>query len=801
MIALLASLLAMVQSPYNPPSYSCDGVTAVYAINYPYLAYTDLVITSTTAGGAVTTLAYTTDYMVNLASTSTTATLTLNSPATKCPTGSILKITRSTALTQPTSFKAQTNYSQTLHEQAYDRTEMQVQERSYQETLDLSNINTLLAALNSSGAGITSASTVLATGGTTVLTLAAWFSQEVSVKAFGALGISTDDTAAIQAAITYACSFANGRTVYIPTGIYVISSQLTGCSRLRIRGDGDSSRLKPTISNGTSSVLYFPPGSNFMVLENFAIISGINSTNFNNGTASAQQCNGITIDGTNPSGPFSARFMLSNIHVYGVKTAYVITGFIATLDNVWADYNEVGLTGTTLNSVDLNLRMESNRQDFNIASSSAILFRQFFTEGSNVNAVASTLDTVRSVTFLSPYFEALTPTLRSIPWLTVGGVTTVFDFKIIGMNVFGGSNMATGVYPIKLDNVVGAEVNGHFSDAAQTRKVLTTANTRDYKLTGDSDFDWFTDESGQLGPSLNYFPNGGFELWHRGFSQAFPTRATRTQETTIVRRGSSAMRVTATAGQNFNYAFNGFAGPAAVALRGRSVRACAWVWIPNITEFDETARTAFPTIGASSFNGATDNTTVGLTTATGRNAWNFICATQPVQSDATRIGIYFYVNDSATNATGNEYIVVDEASIVDANTPISKQMNGEYSDATTIYSTAVNGSMVLFDTAKPADTNQIYAVGDLVFNSNPTLGGPLGWMNTAAGSPGTWTAFGPIGIQQATLAAGTQTATVTSGCRAICTDTTNANAIKCSVAGTTLTFTGTGTDVINYFCF
>lgn len=53
-----------------------------------------------------------------------------------------------------------------------------------------------------------------------------------------------------------------------------------------------------------------------------------------------------------------------------------------------------------------------------------------------------------------------------------------------------------------------------------------------------------------------------------------------------------------------------------------------------------------------------------------------------------------------------------------------------------------------------------------------------------------------------TLTAGTVTqGGVPTGCRAICTDTTAANPVRCSVVGNNLTITGTGTDVINYFCF
>lgn len=51
-----------------------------------------------------------------------------------------------------------------------------------------------------------------------------------------------------------------------------------------------------------------------------------------------------------------------------------------------------------------------------------------------------------------------------------------------------------------------------------------------------------------------------------------------------------------------------------------------------------------------------------------------------------------------------------------------------------------------------------------------------------------------------TLAAGTGTATVASGSICVCSDTTAINAVRCAVSSTTLTATGTGTDVIAYHC-
>jgi hypothetical protein len=52
-----------------------------------------------------------------------------------------------------------------------------------------------------------------------------------------------------------------------------------------------------------------------------------------------------------------------------------------------------------------------------------------------------------------------------------------------------------------------------------------------------------------------------------------------------------------------------------------------------------------------------------------------------------------------------------------------------------------------------------------------------------------------------TLSGGTGTATVTGGVQCVCTDQTANASVKCAVSATTLTATGTGADVITYWCF
>src|SRR5271167_4506823 len=85
---------------------------------------------------------------------------------------------------------------------------------------------TWTTVLSSSSLGDVSAGTVIPTGATTARSLANLFADAYNnVKTFGAAGNgSTDDTAAINAAITEAG--VNGQPVYFPSGTYKVTSQI-----------------------------------------------------------------------------------------------------------------------------------------------------------------------------------------------------------------------------------------------------------------------------------------------------------------------------------------------------------------------------------------------------------------------------------------------------------------------------------------------------------------------------------------------------------------------------------------------
>lgn len=123
MIALLAALLAVVNSPYAPPTYACNGIQATFVVAFPYRDQTDLVLTSSAVG----VLALTTDYTVSLVSSTTTALVTLTNPAVRCPSGT-LKITRVTRPPQKYAFGQQTKINTQMLETSSDAIVYQIQE-------------------------------------------------------------------------------------------------------------------------------------------------------------------------------------------------------------------------------------------------------------------------------------------------------------------------------------------------------------------------------------------------------------------------------------------------------------------------------------------------------------------------------------------------------------------------------------------------------------------------------------------------------------------------------------------------
>lgn len=113
----------------------------------------------------------------------------------------------------------------------------------------------IASAAAAAAVGIISGSPVLASGSLSYRTLADRFADVVNVKDFGAKGNgTTDDTVAIQAALTYATAFSPARAVYLPSGTYVVTAKLSipqGTVGFTLVGDGIGSSKFSMAFDGT----------------------------------------------------------------------------------------------------------------------------------------------------------------------------------------------------------------------------------------------------------------------------------------------------------------------------------------------------------------------------------------------------------------------------------------------------------------------------------------------------------------------------------------------------------------------
>jgi len=254
-LALLAAspATATVPSTASSVGYTCNGVTTAYPAPFRFYAAGDLVVAKTeTATGAVTPLVITTDYSVAGAGVVSGGTVNLVA-GSRCGSGFTLSIKRTVTLTQGTSFRSVGVTSQGV-EQAADRAIMAAQQivRDQDARDDTQDAALALGAVGGSSTFVTS------TGSSTARTLAARFADQVNVKDFGAAGDgATDDTAAIQAAIAFAETYAGGAGVYFPPGFYKISSTLrVRGNYIRLYGptnvgDGDAAHKIGAVISGT----------------------------------------------------------------------------------------------------------------------------------------------------------------------------------------------------------------------------------------------------------------------------------------------------------------------------------------------------------------------------------------------------------------------------------------------------------------------------------------------------------------------------------------------------------------------
>lgn len=236
--------------------YPGAGLVGPFAFAFRIQAYTDLLVTRRETDGTDTTLVYGTDYSATgVGDAAGTVTLTV-----ALAVGQSVAIRRAPPLTQTTSLRNQGAYAGSTHEDALDRTVMQLQSlndrirrsvsvpESYDpDAIDLELIPETGKALvwqdglTLGNATLDSGAIAVPGSGRTVATASAFLLNNAvyNVKDFGAVGDGvTNDTAAIQAAINQA-KLSKAR-VFFPTGQYVVTDTLLLYAGVSLIGAGTS---------------------------------------------------------------------------------------------------------------------------------------------------------------------------------------------------------------------------------------------------------------------------------------------------------------------------------------------------------------------------------------------------------------------------------------------------------------------------------------------------------------------------------------------------------------------------------
>ena len=237
--------------------YTGNAVTTSFAFAFKVFDETDVVVTQT-EGGVETVKTLTTHYTVSL-----------NADQNANPGGSVVMLSAPTALqtitltsdvplTQGIELTDLGAFYPSILNDGFDRATIQIQQlgeiigRALTLPTTASGVDTqlplpeagYLIGWDGAGTGLqnyantVSAATVTSTGSTTARTLADRFAECTNVKDHGATGDgTTDDTTAIQAAITAANATTHKR-LYFPAGTYKLTAQLLIHSGATWFGDG-----------------------------------------------------------------------------------------------------------------------------------------------------------------------------------------------------------------------------------------------------------------------------------------------------------------------------------------------------------------------------------------------------------------------------------------------------------------------------------------------------------------------------------------------------------------------------------
>jgi hypothetical protein len=298
----------------------------------------------------------------------------------------------------------------------------------------------------------------------------------VSVKDFGAVGDGvTDDTAAISAAID-ACD-----AVYIPTGEYLITSEISVKSYQHLRGDGEGSRLiLDNVPFGANGMLRQSIIKHFVIQDISLIrINSVNAGGHTLGDNCVFQLKGdeLNVEEKSPGSDVwdVYRYTIRNVHVESnyapdgttrMGVGYFLTAtFLATFENPLCHHSDIAFVSTNYKT----RRTGINAISFTGGEMQSSNTAMYLQDADNVGFYATTFEGTNSgvhldgnnngVSFYNTYTEKL---------------GTDYDFRlsddgVIGTNVNIGFHQVTvreggygKDYSMVLDAVVGLTIDGYY---------------------------------------------------------------------------------------------------------------------------------------------------------------------------------------------------------------------------------------------------------------------------------------------------------------------------------------------------
>lgn len=572
------------------------------------------------------------------------------------------------------------------------------------------------------------------------------FDAEANVRAFGADPTATSDCAtAFRNAILYASAVTPARPFYIPSGKYKIFTTVTFPTEFTIYGDGPTlSQIIPMMTDGTACLKYVS-GNQHTSLKDFGILTLLDWGGYLAGSA-AQNC--IGLDGMDTSVGHTTRYLIDNVVIYGCKIGYQVYGWDADIRLLKTIGCDLGFWGIMVNNSRVNLLSEVCLKHFNITDTWALHLDTIMGEDADKpGLLSSTLDNNQGVVITAPYWETGPTTPRQTPYLRIGSVS-----KCEGVHIKGGIAETIRLSrinpPITFDNCDGGSCDIYLpgGTTAIGLGVSVGASSRRIRVTqyGNNDSTHpnyvYQDFSRIQSVPINYFPNALFDMWFKGWDKVNLNNCALTQYTNNQRRGKNCAKIQATASTSNNYIefiLSSVAMPTQ-ALFDKTLRVGTWIFINGITEYEDGTLNKLPDVSILWKDATTWHESPSVHPAMiPTNTWTYVYAEVTVGSDISSLAVRVYANRTANNATGNEAIIIDSITVMDAVTDFDIQRCDAWVDNAYIPTFEAGGQLrQIVASAPPTDVNQTYFRGDQALLYYPTDYMSPGWQCVTGGAGG-----------------------------------------------------------------